>query len=586
MTSVSGGLLPAAPTRLGRMRSAGNRVRSAGPFSVVSVVLGLLVAGTIAAVMARLGLMAWERFGIGVFAFYWDQVLANPPIRQVVINTVVVVALACTLATFVAAILAWLSERTDAGIGATGRFLPLIPFLMPGLAFPLGWLFLTAPNVGALNVLIRGLLERVGVNLETGPIDLFTWPALVFLYTVPLIAYAYLVISSAMRNLDPGLEEAAKMAGANPPRILLRIVLPALRPAMISAFLISMIPALAMLSIPLVVGYGADITVVSVYILRRITDSFPVGYAEAFLVGLLLVVPIMVVWWIQRRSAATGRLAVIGGRASAASRLRLGRRWRLVGRAVFVTYGLFGVGLPLFGLIYVAGSPRWTATWPQSWDPIAVALNTLNEPRILGAFWNSLTLGIISASVLIVIAQLLTFSQQGHPRLGRFVDALAKSPAAIANILLAIGVLLTLGGPPFRFSPGVLLVIAYIICYIPYASVVTTAAQQQVGKELIEAAKLSGASDFRMLGRIVTPLTRNALLAGLILVFVLISGDINVALILASGPSPVIGSAMWEIFEFGGFVSVANFALVVTLVSTTAILTMALLASRSGLPRR
>ncbi len=564
------------------LRVIAGRVRHAGVFGVASIVLGLIVAGTIVAVMGRLAFLAWDRFGLGVVSFYVDDVLNNPPAREIVLNTVLVVGVSCTLATLLAAILAWLNERTDAGIGTVGRFLPLIPFLMPGLAFPLGWLFLAAPKVGFLNLILRGLLDMVGVHLESGPIDLFSWPGLIALYTVPLTAYAYLVISSAMRNLDPGLEEAAKMAGANPVRILVRIVLPALRPAMISSFLICMIPALAMLSIPLVVGYGTDISVVSVYILRRITDSFPVGYAEAFLVGLLLILPIIVVWLIQRRSAASGHIAVIGGRVAIASRLRLGRRWKIVGRSVVITYALVGVGLPLFGLLYVSGSPSWTAKLPTEWNPIAIALETLQTPRIIGAVGNSLTLGLVSAVVLIVIAQLLTFGQQTNPRLARYVDALAKSPAAIAHILIAIGVLLTLGGPPFRLPPSVLLVVAYVICYIPYASVVTTAAQQQVGRDLLEAARMAGASDSRMLRSIMTPLTRNALIAGLILVFVLISGDINVALILASGPTPVVGSAMWEIFEFGGFAPVANFALVVTLVSMTAVFGIAFLIGRSA----
>ena len=118
------------------------------------------------------------------------------------------------LATFIAAILAWLNERTDASIGMVGRVLPLIPFLMPAIALPLGWLFLASPRAGALNLLLRAGLDRIGIHLTDGPLDVYSWPGLIFLYTVFLCGFAYLVIASSMRTLDRGLEEAAKIAGA------------------------------------------------------------------------------------------------------------------------------------------------------------------------------------------------------------------------------------------------------------------------------------------------------------------------------------------------------------------------------------
>lgn len=553
--------LPGLPSR--RPRVSGLRI--------ATLLIGVLVAGTVLVTFVRLAVWAWDDYGTGIPRFYADDVFGDRAVRHMLVNTAIVVAASSTLATAVAAVLAWLNERTDASIGLVGRVLPLIPFMMPAIALPLGWVFLASPAAGAINVILRAVLGLFGSHASTGPLNVYGWPGLILLYTVFLCGFAYLVISSSMRSLDPGLEEAAQLAGAGPLKILFRIVLPAIRPALFSGFLICVIVAVVMVSVPITIGGNANIEILAVRLVNLVTTQTPPRYAEAFLLGLLLLVPILAAWLLQRRTAAAGHFAVIGGRYRLGRQLKLGRRGKALGRAVFLGYILVAVVLPLLGLLYVAGTSFWTGVWTHSWNPIPNIRSAIDDPTIRAAILRSVGLGLAAGAVLIGASHVLAYGQRLFPQLGRVVDMLTKTPAMVAQILVAIALLVTLGAPPLRLDATWLLLIGYLVVFLPFASVLTTAAQQQIGRDVVEAATIAGATDMRTFGSIVTPLSRPALVAGFLLMYVLVSGETNVSLILASTQRPVVGFVMLDLFNFASYPQVASFALVITVVNLACI---------------
>jgi iron(III) transport system permease protein len=193
-------------------------------------------------------------------------------------------------------------------------------------------------------------------------------------------------------------------------------------------------------------------------------------------------------------------------------------------------------------------------------------------------------LGLGTGAVLIAAAHLVAYAQRLFPTLGRVVDVLTKIPAVVAQILIAIALLVTLGAPPFQLSSGWLLFIGYLVVFLPFASVIATGAQHQIGRDIVEAAKISNSSDLRTFSTIVTPLARPALVAGFLLMYVLVSGETNVSLILASTQRPVVGFVMLDLFNFASYPKVASFALVITVVNLTCIAVfMRLLTGRSRL---
>ncbi|HEX4402894.1 MAG TPA: ABC transporter permease subunit [Galbitalea sp.] len=559
-TGTNGETSSALPPGLGRRSVV---------FRVVVLVLSLAVGALLLVAIVRLAWGTVEQYGIaGIPRYYIDHIFGNPAIMRTLLNTVIVVPVSCVIATFAATILAWLNERTEASLGGIGRVLPLVPFLMPALSLPLGWVFLASPQAGILNVLIRNALALVGVHLESGPFDIFSWPGLIFLYSLVLCGFSYMVMNGAMRNLNDGLEEAAKMAGAGPLKILFRIVIPALRPALFSALFMSLIVGLVMVAVPEAIGTGANIQVLSVLLVNLVTAQSVPSYGSAFLIGSLLLIPIVVLWLVQRRIASGGRVALIGGRSSNSTHLRLGGRSKVIGRIVFFAYVAVGVVLPLASLIYVAGVDVWSSQLSGGWSILAPLQATLSNGQTGTAIFWSVVLGLGAAVTVVVIAHVVSYGQRLFPRFGGAIDALMKSPSMVAQILLAIALLVTFGGTPFYLSGTAwILFLGYIVVFLPFASIMTTAGQQVIGKDLIEAARMAGAGDGRTFVRIVTPLTSAALVGAFLLMYELSSGETNISLILASPTRPVAGYVMLDLFNYGSYPQVAAFSIVVTAVN-------------------
>lgn len=557
----------------------------ASGFKLASLLLSLLVVALIVAAFGRLSATTWHTYGTGFWSFYRHDVFGDRQTRKALLNTVIIATSAGAIGVFLGVIFAWLNERTDASIGAVGRVLPLVPFLMPAIALPLGWVLLASPTAGILNVLLRSSLSWAGIHRESGPLDIYGWWGLILLYSVVLTGFAYLMLVAPVRDLDGRLEDAARLSGASAPKILFRIVLPILRPAMVNAFFLCMMIALSMVSVPLIIGQSAEISVISIVVLNLMTGQFLPLYADAFLVGLTLLIPVSILWLLQRKTTRSGRSSMVGAKAPLVVRARLGR-WRHVGRGVFLGYIAIAVVLPLLALLYLAGLGLWSKNYPNYWNPLPHLSAILTDPTVKPAILSSVKLGLLTGAALIAIAYIVSYGQRFLPRLGSAIDVIVKVPAVITPILMAVALILLLGGAPFHLiaTPWIL-VIGYFVVFLPFASVVTIGALHEIGSDVIEAAQLSGSSELRTFTRIATPLAWPTLVAGFLLMFVFISGDVNISLMLANSRQPVVGLVMVDLFSFGSMPQVASFALIMTLLNLVLITVfMGLLTARRSRP--
>src|SRR5690606_22703080 len=136
-----------------------------------------------------------------------------------------------------------------------------------------------------------------------------------------------------------------------------------------------------------------------------------------------------------------------------------------------------------------------------------------------------------------------------------------KAPAVIPNIVIAVGFLITFAGPPFHLAGTVLLLLlAFVVMYVPPGSIAANAAIDQVGRDLQEASQVSGASEGRTTWRVTVPLAMPGLLAGWTMVFVHMMGDLSASALLAGVGNPVIGFAILLIWETGSFGTLAAFS--------------------------
>ncbi|MBB4932644.1 iron(III) transport system permease protein [Lipingzhangella halophila] len=577
---------PERPTRPARRP----RLRIGRPFETASLGVGLVL---IALVMIPL-----LRVVVGLF---WadgeltmrpiTRTLALPGLGELLLNTVVVVVASSAVAWVIGVGLAWLNERTNVRMGLLTDSLPLLPFLLPPVAGAVGWVMLLSPRAGLLNSWIRDILSLFGINLQTGPFDIHSWYGLILVYAVYAVPFVFMTAAAGLRNLDSSLEEASRLSGASMFRTLRKVTLPLVAPSLGAGVLLSVWFGAGMFSLPSIVGTPAGIDVLSVRIVELLTFTYPPDTELAVGLSAFVVAFVGLAYWLQARILRRGRHAVATGKGGGVRRIDLGA-WRWPMRLLVLGYVFVSTVLPLMALVLVSLNGFWTPD--IGWGSLsldALRQSVFDDPLTSQALGNSLGLGVVGGLIGILAAAAVSlYVARRRTVLAGAVDAGIKLPAAVSNMVIAVGILLVFGGGPFMLSGTLtILLIGYLALYLPQASIAADAAVSGVGDELPEASAVAGATPFRTFRKVHLPLMLPGLVAGWALLFIRMVGDLTASAILAGTGNSVVGFRILEVFTSGSYALLASLSTVLVLVTGTvlaAVLAYTRRASRYAGPTR
>ncbi len=556
--------LPAAPGH----RFGSLRVFRGGWFSILSGTIGTLFAAIVVYVIVRLAmrlLFDRGRFDAGVIG----RVFAYDGLGAILLNTFIVVLSSMAMALVIGAFFAWLMERTDARIDWLAGLLPMLSMILLPIAGAIGWVFLLAPNAGFFNALLRWILGWFGVEIMSGPLDIYSWPGMILLYTAYMIPFAFLMISTGLRSSDPSMEEAARISGASLLRTLCQVTIPVLAPSLGAAALYIIWFGFSFFSVPVVIGTELGATVLAVEIVRLVTFTYPSDTAVAIGLSVFLVAALGIAWYFQGRILRANRHASIGGKGQRTATIRLGR-FRPWARASLVAYILLTFVFPLGALILVALNGYWTANidWALL-DPANLWTGTFDNRGALGSLLNSLNLAVLGATAAMLVAALFSlYLRNSSSAWSRLLDGIIKLPSALSAIVIGLGFVLAFAGPPFNLGNTFwILLLCYLVLFLPQATVSADAAAAQVDRQLSEASWVAGAGGGRTFVQISLPLMIPGLIAGWGLLFVWMTGELNASIMLSGTRVPVVGFQILQIFQTGGFPVLASLALVITLIN-------------------
>jgi iron(III) transport system permease protein len=562
MDSRPGAAPGAAPRRRPRL----------GPFQLFSLLLLLVTAALILYPLATVIDHAFfaER-SMGLVAI-WEQ-LTRPAVLKVFADTAMVVGSSSVLALLIGSTFAWLIERTDARTGLASEFLPLVPLLVPQISGVIGWAIMLSPEAGLVNGWLRAALGWVGVQVDTGPFNIFSFTGLVCVMTLYLVPYVYLTVSAALQNLNPSLEEAARMCGASPAKILARITLPAVWPAIVNAGIIVAIFAVSLFSVPIVIGTTAGIDLLSVRIYRLLYNH-PPRTDLAVVLAIAMMVFVQLALLLQVLVTRSQRHAVVGGKGATQTRIRLGG-WRWLARSGIAAYLLATAVLPVVALAIVSLQPFWTSkiNFAQlGWANYHFVL--VENATTARALVNSIGLGIVGATLCILgAAVLVLYGRNASPGKQMAVDGITALPATLPHTVVAVSIVLAFTGGMLNLHGTLtILLLANLVLVIPQAVRSARSALAQVGNDMVEAAQMSRASPFTVFRRIVVPLMLPGLMGGWVILFVQISGELTASALLSGTSNPVVGLVLLDLWENGSFPQLSAIALIMTLIDAVVVL--------------
>src|SRR6185436_18700830 len=424
--------------------------------------------------------------------------------------------------------LAFLFERTEF---PGRRFLAAVtalPVALPPLVGVLAFLFLYGES-GFVSRAVQALL-----GLEQPPWRLAGPGAILLVHAYSMYVYFYLFTRAGLSRLDAALLEAAASLGAGRARTLWRVTLPLLRPALVSAALLTFMTSLASFSAPYIFGGGFRVMTTQIVASKLNGD---VGMAQVETV-MLAVLALLGLWAMRRADRAAGATGV---RGVAPSRRHL--------RSPLARLGTGAVGWLLAGLLLLPHAVLLLVslvppfTWTNQWVPPVLQLSNWTglfaQPEKLRPVLNSLWMAAastIAALALGFVAARLSVVRKGF--LSAALDWLIALPWAIPGTVFAVALATTFGvSQPWlgRFvligTPWIL-PLAYLVRSLPLTGRGALAGLRSLDPALEEAAASLGADRWRRLWRVVVPMLRPALAAGAGLAFITALGDFVVSVVL------------------------------------------------------
>lgn len=462
--------------------------------------------------------------------------------------------------------LAWVTERTNMPLKRAVYGSILVPLIVPGLLMTIGWIMLFSRRSGLINLVARNVF---GVEQ---PLDLYSLPGMIWVLGTDQIPLAFLLLSASFRSMDPALEEAAVVSGTGIVRTTFGITLRILLPAILAVWMISFVRAIENFEVPALVGVPAGILVFAteVYLAtHKVPTDF--GLASTFAVVYVLVTGIGILFYLKA-TRASEQFTTISGKGYRPVAFDLGRwRYPVAAATLALTCALFI--LPVLTVIWSSFLPFYMAPSLE-----ALASFTLDNykqlfklPLIDRAFWNSLVLGLTSATIVMLLTAIAAWLVvRTRSPLTRALDFLAFSPIAVPGLVLGIAILwLYLTVPIPIYGTLWILLVAYVIKYLPYGMRACSSSMHQIQKELEEASEMSGASRPYTFLRVLLPLLLPGFVAGWIYVITHSFRELSTSVMLYRSGTEVLAVVMYELWDAGQYpeLSALGMTLVVVLVA-------------------
>jgi iron(III) transport system permease protein len=489
-------------------------------------------------------------------------VLANPNVGEALVNTLIACGGGTAIAVVIGLFFSWIVVRTNTPFKGFIAAASILPLFAPPLVAGVAWAILGSPKTGLINTMFKW----IGLDWR---VDFYSLWGLVFVFGIYYAPYVYMFTSSALRNMDPSLEEAAEISGASAFATLFSVTFPLIMPAIVSGMLLSFIVMLGIYGIPAVLGSATNLALLTTYIFK-LTNWSPPLYNTAAAVAIILMVVTGALVFLQNRVISGRSYTTVAGKAFRPRNLDLGR-WRWFTFGLGMVYLLIVVVLPLLALIVAAFRKFMFIRDVNSlFDMRQYSMvhfdAIFDNPLTLRSIYNAVEVGIVTAVVGGALAFAIGYTIHRTRLTGRrWIDLISTVPVAIPGLVVGVAYLWAwIGIPGGLYGTVWILALAFIARFMPDTVKALSTSFLQIHRELEEAAWVCGKGMFATIRTIVLPLARPGVIASMTLLFVLAIRELGSSLFLYTSNTMVMSVLLLDYYEGGNLGKTAAFSLVQT----------------------
>lgn len=498
--------------------------RRAAPAILLTVVLAWLVLYPLLLTLAEaLGAPHWTLAHVSEFARRPDEWQALWASIWISLATV-------ALSAAIGVPLAFLFETTEfPGRRVLGTLVAL-PVVLPPLVGVLAFLFL----YGESGVVARAV--QAATRSSEPPWRLTGPGAILLVHAYTMFVYFYLFTRAGLARLDAAFTEAAVSLGAGRLRILFRVTLPLLRPALVGAALLTFMTSLSSFSAPYLIG-GTFRVMTTQIVFSRLNGDTGVSMVET---AALAAVALVGLAWLQR---VEKRRDVAGAIRGAAPGRRTLKRGALVAAAGWIFAALLLLPHAMLVLVSFVPPGTWNA---EALPPVLSLANwsaVFSQAERLRPIVNSLWMSAAATAAALALGfgaawLAVRGSARGPSRLSGALESLVAIPWALPGTVFAVAIAATFSvhapwaGRFVLIGTAAILPLAYVVRSLPLTGRAAFAGLRQLDPALEEAAASLGAPPARRLRAVTLPLLRPALAAGAAIAFITSLGDFVVSIVL------------------------------------------------------
>lgn len=483
-------------------------------------------------------------------------------------NSVIMALLSCVIAVGFGGAVAWLITRSDI---PGKKFLSTIfvfPYIMPSWSIAMFWenFFKNSKIVACYNQV--GMLESLtGICVPEWMLYGF-FPCAMCL-GIHYAPFAYLLIGGILRNMDANLEEAATVLKASRFKILRRVTLPIVMPALISTVLLVFSSSLSSFTVPSFLNKNGSFATISTTMRSLFNSSSMQG--QGFVVAIVLLVFSVVILTVN--NSLTGKrksFTTVSGKSGQVSLVKLGKAKMPIVIIVMVIAVFFAI-VPLFSfamesLLEVPGDySTFTLYYWTTHDTLedrvfgssqGILVNPTIWKAMAGSIILSLAVAFISGTSGIMIGY--AAARKRGSRLARWMSNMAFFPYLIPAMSFGAVYLSVSYTKSFSFLRGSiwLLIIVGGIKFLPFASKSGANSMMQLSPEIEEAAMIIDVPWWKRMLKILFPIQKASFISGYLLPFISCMRELSLFVLIAA-PGSIITRVLQD-FDTNGLTQVSN----------------------------